>query len=413
MSSLRLNHLKTQIENRPSALQFAGAGVKQDGNRAHLDSPAAGRLHYIDTLRGFACLWVLLLHSYNAAKGNDIVLHSHSFLTGLLFRFFSLGGFGVDLFLVLSGFCLFYPLARKDEVKNMFLDLREYAYRRTRRILPPYYISLAVILSLVFIPTLIGIPLPHFTTVGGLRDIILHLLMIYNFQPDTIESINVPYWSLALEFQLYVIFPLLVFLARRTRFAYMLLTLLMLSCFWQYMAQEMLKVFPHSYVVWYCAVPSRAFEFASGMAAALLIARPKPHQVRIASALCLLIIPAAWCGLHGAHVWLPTTQLLAAGFAAVLIVFSRIPESWFRWPGLVALTFLGSISYSVYLVHMPIFGMLHQQNFHLHLRGGLLMVYDAVRLLAAVGIGYLFYLVAERPFMNRRKPVARPTGALA
>ncbi len=398
------HHPELQLESSLPVPQLLGSEEKRGGGRVHSASPTAGRLHYIDTLRGFACLWVLLRHSYNAATGNDIMMHGHSFLTNLLFSFFSLGGFGVDLFLVLSGFCLFYPLARKNEVKGMSLDLREYARRRVRRILPPYYISLAVILSLVFIPVLIGVPMPRFTTVGGWRDIILHLLMLYNLQPDTIESINIPYWSLALEFQLYIIFPLLVFLARRTRFAYMLLTLFMVSCLWQYMALEVQKMFPASYVVLYCAAPSRAFEFASGMAAALLIARPKPNQVRIASALCLLIIPALWCGLSDTHAWLPTTQFLAVGFAALLIVCSRIPEGWFRWPGLAALTFLGSISYSVYLVHMPVFGLFHPHNFHMHLHGALLLLYDAVRLLLAVGIGYLFYLVAERPFINQRKP---------
>ena len=120
-----------------------------------------------------------------------------------------------------------------------------------------------------------------------------------------------------------------------------------------------------------------------------------------------------WCALNTAHRWLPATQLFSIGSAALLVLFSRVPERWFSWPGLAALTFLGSISYSVYLVHMPIFALLHQKNFHLQLQGNLLMLYDSIRLLIAVGVGYLFYLVAERPFINRRKQPLRPTEAPA
>src|SRR4051812_7699293 len=99
-----------------------------------------GRLAFIDGLRGVAMLSVLLYHCWVHTIRAPILLalgRHHLDLTAPL----HLGYLGVNLFLVLSGFCLTYPLARIG-VAEMNLDLRRFFRRRAWRILPPYYVAL-------------------------------------------------------------------------------------------------------------------------------------------------------------------------------------------------------------------------------------------------------------------------------
>src|SRR5947209_5090727 len=94
-----------------------------------------GRLPFIDGLRGVAMLSVLLYHCWVHTIRVPLALAvggRHLDLTAPL----HLGYLGVHLFLVLSGFCLTYPLALRGAA-GMTLDLRRFFRRRARRILPP------------------------------------------------------------------------------------------------------------------------------------------------------------------------------------------------------------------------------------------------------------------------------------
>src|SRR5579872_2838914 len=88
-----------------------------------------GRLAYIDVLRAVAVLMVVTLHA------------------GIL----PWGYLGVDLFFILSGFCLSYPtLAKLHRDGATSFDLRAFAARRLVRIVPPYYAAIAMMLVVVF-----------------------------------------------------------------------------------------------------------------------------------------------------------------------------------------------------------------------------------------------------------------------
>ncbi len=104
------------------------------------NSLSGHRLEYIDGLRAVACLLVILCHLDGLAPwqipinlaGHEVPINSHEIYLGYV---------GVNLFLVLSGFCLYWPLVRPD--KKSEPSLAEFAKRRARRILPPYYIACA------------------------------------------------------------------------------------------------------------------------------------------------------------------------------------------------------------------------------------------------------------------------------
>lgn len=153
------------------------------------------RLPFIDGLRGLALLMVLVYHAWLHGVGAPILLSLPGFEVDVTAPAF-FGFAGVRLFVVLSGFCLTYPLAHGE----LRVDLGRFWRRRARRILPPCYVALAVFLLLR--------ALAHRPTEPG--DILTHLLLIHNLFPQWLLSINGAWWTLALEAQFYLVFPLLV-----------------------------------------------------------------------------------------------------------------------------------------------------------------------------------------------------------
>ena len=108
--------------------------------------------------------------------------------------------------MALSGFCLTLSALRRET------SLREFFRRRARRILPGYYVALALCLALTaLIPWLHvahderwALALPAFSK-GAL---IPHLLLVHNLSPEWMFKIDPPLWALAIEAQLYVAFAL-------------------------------------------------------------------------------------------------------------------------------------------------------------------------------------------------------------
>ncbi|TAM76122.1 acyltransferase [bacterium] len=112
------------------------------------------RIKYIDGLRALAVLSVVVFH---AAKYDPGITHASSSLASFLLR---QGCRGVDLFFVISGFCLAYPtLARLHERNEATLDIVRYSARRLARIVPPYYAAILLLLGLALLLRGLGITL--------------------------------------------------------------------------------------------------------------------------------------------------------------------------------------------------------------------------------------------------------------
>jgi peptidoglycan/LPS O-acetylase OafA/YrhL len=378
----------------------------------------------VDALRGLACLMVMLHHTFGQMPVPGHEFGQQPIPSGfwhypsvLLLRVAAAGWLGVSLFLALSGFCLFYPLAARGRLR---LDLADFARRRARRILPPYYIAL-LLLSVLELAWYWHGPgglrwRDALASDGGarqhLRDAALHLLMLHNLSRSSLASVNPAFWSLALECQLYVLFPLLVWGAARWGMRAVLAATLPVAVAWQYLCFRHLGLtmqWTPELAAHYHALPGRCFEFAAGMAAAALVARPRPGQARAALLLLVLLLPPLlWFVLHVSRFGPGVDPAWGVVSAAALVLACAAPLRWFERPllgrGLVR---LGAISYSVYLVHQPLILILSPRLLHLPvgLRADFLTGLLRIPLLIAVGYG--FHLLFERPFMPGRPRTGR------
>jgi peptidoglycan/LPS O-acetylase OafA/YrhL len=365
---------------------------------------------YIDTLRGFACLWVLLHHSLTTTTHRAHAIPGENFFPIKCIVFFVEHGYlGVSLFLVLSGFCLFYPVTRKADLGSARLDVATFFKRRARRILPPYYAALALFT--------VGVLLPHSPLHRDLPwyDLPLHLLMLHNLMPNTIESIDGAFWSLALEWQLYLIFPIFILIASRKGFGFLFAVAGIITIAWQIFAIHLLGSHSETTLsqVIYRALPGRLFEFGIGMFSAFAVARPKKLYSVIAAPLAaVLAIPTIYYLIHHGTYGLLIDQIWGIIFGCCIILMARVPEQKFTGNIVLSpLTKIGVFSYSIYLIHQPLMGLLNTTTLHLNIAGPKYAAFSLIRILVLVLMGYLFFLVFEKPWMTHKgntAPSPRP-----
>jgi peptidoglycan/LPS O-acetylase OafA/YrhL len=156
----------------------------------------------------------------------------------------------------------------------------------------------------------------------------------------------------------------------------------------------------------YHSLPARCFEFALGMSAAAVVARTQGRHVR-AAVWCagLLLVPALCFVLFISRFGPFCDTVWGLVFASAVILLSRLPEAHFTVPGpLRAMVWVGTISYSVYLIHQPLLVLLSPEQFGWHFNGRLSLVgFGLVRVAILVLMGFGFYLLLERPFILQRR----------
>ena len=152
------------------------------------------RLKTIDALRGIASIYVVIFHMY-LVLGDD--------MKGWLPDFFSLvfahGYTGVDIFFVISGFVI--ALSNRVPVVNAKYILN-FAFRRSIRLDPPYWVALATEILLIYISARIYPELKR--NYPSLHQLGWHLLYMQNVMGY--ENIVAVYWTLCLEVQFYLVY---------------------------------------------------------------------------------------------------------------------------------------------------------------------------------------------------------------
>jgi peptidoglycan/LPS O-acetylase OafA/YrhL len=151
------------------------------------------RLSYLDGLRAVAVLLVIAFH---------IRVHTAGVQLEHVFKECS---HGVDLFFVLSGLCLSLPtIERVRKAGAAKFDVAGYAIKRALRILPPYLVALAILAAVAETAFAHGFALPD-----GMHHLDpTDLLSEVFFLDRNNQLTNQSFWSLAIEFRWYFVFPL-------------------------------------------------------------------------------------------------------------------------------------------------------------------------------------------------------------
>jgi peptidoglycan/LPS O-acetylase OafA/YrhL len=157
---------------------------------------------------------------------------------------------------------------------------------------------------------------------------------------------------------------------------------------------------------WYQALPGRCFEFVAGMCAAAVVARPTRDVTRLATMGASVCAVLALSYAYGIGMFGPLLHpMLGVWFSCLLVLSNRVsPHLFARRPILRALTWVGTMSYSLYLIHDVVFKVVRLDRVHIDAPSdALLIAFVFVRIALAVAVGYGFFLCFERPWIVRRK----------
>jgi peptidoglycan/LPS O-acetylase OafA/YrhL len=321
-----------------------------------------GYLSSLDLLRGLAAVAVCYFHF---THGNPDFLST----TNILYVSGRFGFLGVDVFFVISGFVIPYAMYRgRYQVK----DFGRFLAKRVVRIEPPYLVSIVLVLLLNWVSTLS----PYYRGTGfsiNFEALALHLGYLNAF--FNFPWVNDVYWTLAIEFQYYIliamIFPLLIHPQKMYAFG----TLLVFGIS-SFVLSDHNFIFNYSLLF---IVGILLFQFHIGYL-------DKKH---FGSFLLLALI------------------LIFVKFDKRYLVAALLPYffiTYFEFHGRFT-KFLGNISYSLYLVHIPIGGRLINLCESLVQNEWIRSAFVFVALILSVFVAWLFFRFIEKPFMELSRKI--------
>ncbi len=330
----------------------------------------------------------------------------------VLFLGLQLSWIFMDAFFVLSGFLITGILLdsrnRPDYYKSFYL-------RRSLRILPIYYAALIFITAIAILHgheayryMLLhwGSPWWFFVFLGNIPTALI------GFEPLGAGGAFIPLWSLQVEEQFYLLYPLLI---RKLPLQTITRVLFGLACFSVVLRVVLYWLFPTNHLVQYVLLPCHMEGLAIGAWVALRFRQgPWPiNRPRLVLSTCavaaITVGLAIWDGCFYTGAFNRTIGFLLSSITWGLIIFCVVQ---FRGATQTAvlrnpvLTYLGKISYAAYLLHWPLANALTLTLTSLHLRtldsgwSRLILIY-----LLTFGVSALSWRCFEAPIMRLRERI--------
>lgn len=320
------------------------------------------------------------------------------------------GGFlGVDIFFVISGFLITGIISRELEAGTF--SLRRFYERRARRILPALMLVIASSLALGFV----------LMDATQLKTLAFHVLgqavFIQNFMfwqesgyfaaPSELVPL-LHTWSLAVEEQFYLLFPIALTVAFRWRRRTLLLVISVAMALSLLAAQAMIYV---DRSAGFYLLPFRAWELLAGALLALLPKGGAKHGagwLAFAGA-ALIAVSMALLSTDSQH---PSVYTVPVVFGACLLI--RFGDAGLLGMMLKSRPFVvvGLISYSLYLWHWPILAFVRMANLGTLPEGALFWILPACFVLAWASWRFVETPARDRSRVGNRT-LARVTGAAA
>jgi peptidoglycan/LPS O-acetylase OafA/YrhL len=350
-----------------------------------------GQVLGLDGLRGLAALYVLLFHCWLLTMPGFPENRGPAWLGWLMY-----GRLAVVFFLVLSGFSLAISPARNGwQLGGVSRFLR----RRAWRILPPYWAALALSLAVAWFV----VPASHFGPPTGTS------ILVYGFVVQDIFTAPTPngaFWSIGVEAELYLVFPLLLLVRRRLGAVVLVASVTLLV-----IARGLLapNASPVEGVNW--LTPNLAPVFVAGLVGAGIVVAPERirrlpwHWLAALAALpvvALVVIKGSvWTVDH--YFWIDLAVAPAMTMMIAAVATGR-PAVLMRLLATRPMRGLGDFSYSLYLVHLPIVMIVCRKMAPHFVSPGLPAFWFTLTLALPASVlgAWLFAKLFELPFKRNR-----------
>ena len=374
-----------------------------------LNYKTKSRIGPVDGLRAFAVIGVIWAHTSMFFSGlpwyvGPVNIH-------LLFSF---GGIGVDLFFVISGFCMYLMYQKSSSQFNTKI-YGQFIFKRWRRIAPAFYVvvsfeCLLILASQGYFP---------------FNNYLAHLFFVNTFSSEHILS--PPYWSLSTEWQFYMILPLLFIKdtdgSRRVfRIAILMIICLLFRIYVYYLhAAEMhAGLTVETDKIWY-----RFIEFGWGMLAAKIYNARKPLTkflqglkgfvlaLLVAFFGRLMMMTEFFNHFHSMACIVRALgePVLTLGFAGIILNVTEYRTIFSAGLSTSFMQFVGKISYSMYLWHWLIVGAIchwfidHNLVSPLYLNSAFL-----ISLALVIPVASFSYYLFEAPYFRTSRIAGKDPG---
>jgi peptidoglycan/LPS O-acetylase OafA/YrhL len=310
------------------------------------------RFTLVDALRGLAAISVVLYH----ATGQIVALAA--LMPAWLYVLLSSGKLGVAIFFVISGFVIAHSLRGASLTVS---SAGRFMLKRSLRLDPPYWFAIALTCSIAAVKGTADFTTPQ-------------ILAHFFYLQDLIgfQAISPIFWTLCLELQFYLVFALLLVTRSKAVLGVAFIFSLPLSV----------------YPIHDGLFTSLWYGFLLGVAAY----KAMPWFAAYAGALCLI-------GIYQRDAFM----LICVATALLLFMASMLGTltTWLNWRWL---QFLGTISYSLYLVHNPVTGAVFRIGYVLMPKTPTSeAICWVASILASIFAAWLMWLAIERPSIRLSK----------
>ncbi len=360
----------------------------------------------IDGLRFVAIAAVVGVHVWG--YWTHLAGRTYPAMTGLdrlVEKTVALGGYGVHLFFMISGFVLAVPFCKHALSGGPSVNLAKYFWRRLTRLEPPYIISM-----LVFFFTM-----PLFGK-GTWQSLFPHLVASLAYAHNLVYGegslINNNAWSLEIEVQFYLLMP-------------MLAAMLWLSTGWRRLSLAGLTVFFSASALWLPPdFPNTVLHYGQYFLIGILLCDAWTVSWRNITRTALADAPGlvAWPAFFAVNHSSPGLVAdLVNPWLIGLFFFSALRGTWHgRALSYGPIPLIGGMCYSIYLLHARVIAILvHGLLSSLHFTGSFTVDYVIVLVVCSAGVlvvSSLFFLAIEKPCMDPQWPAklrARLSGVAA
>jgi len=327
------------------------------------------KIGIVGALRGFAALAVCWFH-FTFGQGHWLKSSGQ------------FGWLGVHTFFVISGFIIPYSLY---QYRYSIRDYFRFVGKRLARLHPPYLASIVVVIA--FYAVVISLyPNAHIPKIDvSWKQLLFHFFYLNDFVGR--DWLNIAYWTLSIELQWYLLlgltFPLL---ANRHWVVQVAGALLMLGGY---------RLVPNQHAIFH-SVPI----FLIGVFVF-------QYRMGLSSVWRMLLSIGAMFALMKTPIGMPVA--IVATSTGLLIAFATLENRWCNR--------LGEISYSLYLLHIPVGLNLMAFLSRIPFSGSFMLVIDLVCVAGCIGASIVFYRGVEQPSQRwssaiKMKPVKKPAEEL-
>ncbi len=364
----------------------------------------------LDSLRGLSTILIVVYH-ISFVSGHTV---AHANSSGAYIDRLNIG---VAIFFVLSGFLIFRPFAHSLIHGSPLPKTRNYYLKRAARILPGYWLALFVLAGLDAL------------TIVNTSGFIRNVFIVHSFTEHNVFTGIRQAWTLAIEMSFYVVVPAFAYIfVRQTkrRDGPVSVSSLLKALSVLFLSAYVFRLFIHQTDFWFLKtahiwLPSHMDTLALGMGLAVLVEAPTSSETLSKVRIFLANHTGAFV-LSSVFVWFMSANINMAiglnksefhiellghflyGMASVLLVAPFCVDSRSLLVKAVSLrlfTWLGTISYGIYLWHMAFLeGNFAEKYMPYTENDGQVLLRFLVVLPASIAIASLSYYALERPIMR-------------